>query len=41
MEKQVALEEFQKAIPEFRLAGPTLWSAGAVRGPRRLPIAFD
>ena len=40
MEMQVALEEFLKRIPEFRLAGPTLWSAGAVRGPRRLPIAF-
>jgi cytochrome P450 len=40
MEMQVAVEEFLKRIPEFRLAGPTLWSAGAVRGPRRLPIAF-
>ena len=40
MELTVAVEEFIKRIPEFRLADPTAvrWSQGAVRGPRRLPL---
>ncbi len=40
MEMTVATEEFLKRIPEFRLAGEVMWSAGPVRGPRRLPLAF-
>lgn len=40
MEMLVAVEEFLKRIPEFRLAGAVTWSEGAVRGPRRLPIVF-
>jgi cytochrome P450 len=40
MEMLVAVGEFLKRIPEFRLAGPVGWSEGAVRGPRRLPIVF-
>jgi cytochrome P450 len=42
MELTVAVEEFLKRIPEFRLADPKAvkWSEGAVRGPRRLPLAL-
>jgi cytochrome P450 len=40
MEMTVAVEEFLKRIPEFHLSGKTEWSQGAIRGPRRLPIAF-
>ena len=40
MEMTVAIEEFLKRIPHFRLAGDVKWSAGAIRGPRRLPIVF-
>jgi cytochrome P450 len=40
MEMTVAVEEFLKRIPDFRLAGSVTWSEGAVRGPRRLPITF-
>ena len=42
MELTVAVEEFLKRIPEFRLADPkaVTWSEGAVRGPRRLPLAL-
>jgi cytochrome P450 len=40
MEMTVAVEEFLKRIPEFRLAGPVTWSEGSVRGPRKLPLAF-
>jgi cytochrome P450 len=39
MEMTVAVEEFLKRIPDFCLAGKTKWSAGAIRGPRELPIA--
>jgi cytochrome P450 len=41
MEMTVAVEEFLKRVPEFRLAGAVTWSAGSVRGPRRVPIAFN
>jgi cytochrome P450 len=41
MEMTVAVEEFLKRVPEFRLAGEVTWSAGSVRGPRRVPIAFN
>jgi cytochrome P450 len=40
MEMTVAVEEFLKRIPEFELSGEITWSEGAVRGPRRLPVAF-
>jgi hypothetical protein len=40
MELTVAVEEFLKRIPEFRLMDPEAvrWSEGAVRGPRVLPL---
>ncbi len=40
MELRVALEEWLRRIPEFSLADePSIrWSAGAVRGPRHLPM---
>src|SRR6516162_6378035 len=42
MEMQVAIEEWLKRIPDFRLdpAGRVAWSEGTVRGPRRLPMLF-
>ena len=42
MEMTVAIEEWLKRIPDFRLdpAGKVSWSEGAVRGPRKLPILF-
>ncbi len=42
MEMTVAIEEWLKRIPEFRLdpAGEVTWSQGTVRGPRQLPILF-
>ncbi len=40
MEMTVAVEEFLKRIPDFELAGEASWSAGAVRGPRRIPMTF-
>lgn len=42
MEMQVAIEEWLKRIPDFRLdpAGKVTWSEGTVRGPRQLPILF-
>jgi hypothetical protein len=42
MEMQVALEEWLKRIPDFRLdpAGTVTWSQGTVRGPRQLPVLF-
>jgi cytochrome P450 len=42
MEMTVALEEWMKRIPEFRLdpAGEVTWSQGTVRGPRQLPLLF-
>lgn len=40
MELRVALEEWLGAFPEFSLTEPdqVRWSAGQVRGPRRLPV---
>jgi cytochrome P450 len=42
MEVTVAVEEWLKRIPEFRLdpSSPVKWSEGTVRGPRQLPILF-
>jgi cytochrome P450 len=40
MEMTVAVEEFLKRLPEFRLTGPVTWSEGSVRGPRKLPLTF-
>jgi len=42
MEMVVAIEEWLKRIPEFRLdpAGQVTWSQGTVRGPRQLPVLF-
>ncbi|HET6949322.1 MAG TPA: cytochrome P450, partial [Acidimicrobiales bacterium] len=40
MELRVALEEWMKRYPRFALTDPTevTWSAGQVRGPRRVPV---
>jgi cytochrome P450 len=42
MEMTVAIEEWLKRIPEFRLdpEGEVTWSQGTVRGPRQLPMLF-
>ena len=42
MEMTVAIEEWLKRIPDFRLdpAGSVTWSEGTVRGPRQLPMLF-
>lgn len=42
MEMMVAIEEWLKRIPDFRLdpAGTVTWSEGTVRGPRQLPFLF-
>jgi len=42
MEMTVAIEEWLKRIPDFRLdpAGKVTWSEGTVRGPRQLPFLF-
>ena len=42
MEMIVAIEEWLKRIPEFRIdpAGKVRWSEGTVRGPRELPVLF-
>jgi cytochrome P450 len=42
MEMTVAVEEWLKRIPDFRLdpAGQVTWSEGTVRGPRQLPLLF-
>src|SRR6202012_5489159 len=42
MEMTVAIEEWLKRIPDFRLdpAGRVAWSEGTVRGPRRLPVLW-
>ncbi len=41
MEMMVAIETILKRLPEFRLDGDVVWSTGTVRGPRRLPLAFN
>jgi cytochrome P450 len=42
MEMTVAIEQWLKRIPDFRLdsAGTVTWSEGTVRGPRQLPFLF-
>jgi hypothetical protein len=42
MELRVALEEWLRRIPQFRLENPeeVTWSEGTVRGPRLLPVVF-
>jgi cytochrome P450 len=40
MEMTVAIEEWLKRLPDFKLAGETTWSQGTVRGPRQLPVVF-
>ncbi|HEV2360320.1 MAG TPA: cytochrome P450, partial [Acidimicrobiales bacterium] len=42
MELRVAIEEWLRAIPDFRLADPSTvtWAGGQVRGPRQLPVVF-
>jgi cytochrome P450 len=42
MELRVALEEWFRRIPEFRLAdgAEVTWAGGQVRGPRQLPVVF-
>ena len=42
MELRIALEEWLKVIPEFRLAegDEVTWAGGQVRGPRQLPVVF-
>jgi cytochrome P450 len=40
MEMTVAIEEWLKRIPDFKLNGHTTWSEGTVRGPRQMPLVF-
>ena len=40
MKMTVAVEELLRRVPDFHLDGEVTWSAGTVRGPRRLPIVF-
>lgn len=42
MELRIALEEWLRRIPEFRLASgaEVKWAGGQVRGPRLLPVVF-
>ena len=42
MELRVAIEEWLRQIPEFRLAdnAEVTWAGGQVRGPRILPVVF-
>ena len=42
MEMRVAIEEWLKRIPKFRLQDPdaVTWAGGQVRGPRSLPVVF-
>jgi cytochrome P450 len=45
MELRVALEEFLRRVPPFRLDGDETdavgWTLGQVRGPKKLLITFD
>jgi cytochrome P450 len=41
MELRVALEEWLRRIPNFTLDGAVTWSAGQVRGPRRVPLKLN
>jgi cytochrome P450 len=38
LELRIAIEEFVARFPRFELTGPTKWSVGQIRGPRRLPV---
>ncbi|MGD0881582.1 MAG: cytochrome P450 [Acidimicrobiales bacterium] len=42
MELRVAIEEWLKRIPEFRIeeGAEVTWAGGQVRGPRRVPVVF-
>jgi cytochrome P450 len=42
MEVRVAIEEWLRAIPDFRIAdgAEVEWAGGQVRGPRRVPVVF-
>lgn len=42
MELRVAIEEWLRRIPEFRLAddATVVWAGGQVRGPRSVPVVF-
>ena len=42
MEMRVAIEEWLKRIPEFRLEDPeaVTWAGGQVRGPRKCAVVF-
>jgi cytochrome P450 len=42
MELRVAIEEWMKRYPDFELTDPrtVTWSAGQVRGPRRVPVTI-
>jgi hypothetical protein len=42
MEMRVAIEEWLKRIPDFRLEDPDVvtWAGGQVRGPRKMPLVW-
>ena len=40
MELRVAIEEWLKRIPDYRVDGEVRWSEGTVRGPRSLKVTF-
>jgi hypothetical protein len=42
MELQVAIVEWLRRIPRFRIAdgAEVAWAGGQVRGPRQLPVVF-
>jgi cytochrome P450 len=42
MEMKVAIEEWLKRIPDFRLEDPDVvtWAGGQVRGPRKMPLVW-
>ncbi len=42
MEMRVAIEEWLKRIPDFRLEDPdnVTWAGGQVRGPRKMPVVW-
>ena len=40
MEMRVAIEEWLRRIPDYRVDGEVRWSEGTVRGPRSLKVTF-
>ena len=42
MELRVAIEEWLRRIPEFRIeeGAEVTWAGGQVRGPRSVPVVF-